>query len=81
MMSKKYIVQTGSSEYLEDLGLVILSHMEPNTDIINVFVVEDDEYSQQPNPYKANVLKKFSFSAEDTTIDEALDEVISLYKK
>jgi ABC-type cobalamin/Fe3+-siderophores transport system ATPase subunit len=79
-MTKKSIVQTGSTEYLQDLGLVFQSHKEPDSNEIKVFVREDGEFTKEPNPFKGNVLKMFSFSSEDKTIDEALDEVISSYR-
>lgn len=77
-MSNKSIVQTGSTEYLQDLGLVIQSYREPGEDKINVFVREDNEFTKEPNPFKGNVLEVFYFSSEDTTIDEALDKVIDI---
>lgn len=83
-MKKKSIVQTGTSIYLKERGLIILAHKEPSDNEINVFVVTYEEYSKQPNPYKANILKKYSFSSDDVTIDDvtiddALDEVVSIY--
>jgi hypothetical protein len=76
----KYIMQTGSTEYLQDLGLVFQSYRKLYTNEITVFVREDDEYTKEPNPFKGNVLKTFDFSSDDTTIDAALDEVIALYR-
>jgi hypothetical protein len=79
-MTKKSIVQTGSSVYLQELGLVFQSHKEPGTNEINVFVSKYDEFIKEPNPFKGIVLKTFSYSSDEISIDVALDEVISLYR-
>lgn len=77
-MKKKSIVQTGSSILLSEQGLVIVAHKEKNN--VNVFVIEKDEYLEQPNPYKANLVDKYTFDSEKMTIDDAFDKILGMYK-
>jgi hypothetical protein len=76
----KNVVQTGSSIYLESLGVVVISHKEPKQKKIDVFVIEMNELEKQPDPHKANTLKRFSFPVEETTIDDAMDRVVEIVK-